>query len=110
MLDTDWLPDTDTPVRFIRVKLETGLEDDTRRPMLEFVQKLTLSTKLPASILALTTVTAEVTAYIAYDHSSDSRHCVVRETAAATGLFTRQIGRAFFLEGLYRFLAIIKII
>ena len=31
-----------------------------------------LSTKLPASILALTTVTAGVTAYIAYDHSSGS--------------------------------------
>ena len=40
--------------------------------MLEFAQKLKLSTKLPASILALTTVTAGVTAYIAYDHSSSS--------------------------------------
>ena len=40
--------------------------------MLQFAQKMKLSTKLPASILALTTATAGVTAYIAYDHSSDS--------------------------------------
>ena len=40
--------------------------------MPDFTQKLRLSTKLPASIIALSTATAGVTAYIAYNHSASS--------------------------------------
>ncbi len=40
--------------------------------MPNFTQKLKLSTKLPVSIIALSTVTAGATAYIAYQHSSST--------------------------------------